>query len=151
MIMSPNTDGEIVAVTDTRDVVSNTYVFTKAQYTTWSETPTSAADLSSVASTAVDYVENTSEADPYFNFFYCGGSRDHTFTCYKFMPTTGANGVARFDTDSTGVAALKFVSADNAAEGTGTLTEENITLSGALAGAQATVALVAGILALSFQ
>ena len=96
-------------------------------------------------------MENTSEADPYFNFFYCGGSRDHTFTCYKFMPTTGADGVARFDTDSTGVAALKFVSAANDAEGTGTLTEENITLSGALAGAQATVALVAGILALSFQ
>ena len=67
------------------------------------------------------------------------------------MPSTGADGVARFDTDSTGVAALKFVSDANDAEGTGDLQEENITLTGALAGAQATVALVAGILALSFQ
>ena len=54
MIMSPNTDGEIEAVADTRDVISNTYVFTKAQYTAWSETPTSATDLSGVASSEVD-------------------------------------------------------------------------------------------------
>ena len=96
-------------------------------------------------------MENTSEADPYFNFFYCGGSRDHTFTCHKFMPTTGADGVARFDTDSSGVKALKFTTTDPASEGTGTLLTESITLTGALAGAQATVALVAGILALNFQ
>ena len=67
------------------------------------------------------------------------------------MPSTSADGVPRFDTDSTGVQALKFVSDDNASEGTGTVTAESITLSGALAGAQATVAFVAGILALSFQ
>ena len=136
---------------DTRDVVSNTYIFTKSQYSTWATTPETAADLSSVASTDIDEVENTSEADPYFNFFYCGGSRDHTFTCYKFMPATGADGLARFDTDSTGVLALKFVSDAPDAEGTGVLTTESITLTGALAGAQATVALVAGVLALSFQ
>ena len=136
---------------DTRDVVSNTYIFTKSQYTDWASDPSAAADLSSVASTAIDEVENTSEADPYFNFFYCGGSRDHTFTCYKFMPATGADGLARFDTDSTGVLALKFVSDAPDAEGTGVLTTESITLTGALAGAQATVALVAGVLALSFQ
>ena len=136
---------------DTRDVVSNTYIFTKSQYTLWAADPSAAADLSSVASTAIDEVENTSEADPYFNFFYCGGSRDHTFTCYKFMPATGADGLARFDTDSTGVLALKFVSDAPDAEGTGVLTTESITLTGALAGAQATVALVAGVLALSFQ
>ena len=136
---------------DTRDVVSNTYIFTKSQYSTWATTPETAADLSSVASTDIDEVENTSEADPYFNFFYCGGSRDHTFTCYKFMPATGADGLARFDTDSTDVLALKFVTADAASEGTGVLTTESITLTGALAGAQATVALVAGVLALSFQ
>ena len=136
---------------DTRDVVSNTYIFTKSQYTAWAADPSAAADLSSVASTAIDEVENTSEADPYFNFFYCGGSRDHTFTCYKFMPATGADGLARFDTDSTDVLALKFVSDAADAEGTGVLTTESITLTGALAGAQATVALVAGVLALSFQ
>ena len=67
------------------------------------------------------------------------------------MPSTGADGVARFDTDSTGVQGLIFVSTDNASDGTGDLVAENITLTGALAGAQATVALVAGILALSFQ
>ena len=109
------------------------------------------AETQDNANDSIDEVENTSEADPYFNFFYCGGSRDHTFTCYKFMPATGADGLARFDTDSTGVLALKFVSDAPDAEGTGVLTTESITLTGALAGAQATVALVAGVLALSFQ
>ena len=70
--MSPNSDGSIEALADTRDVVSNTYVFTKAQYTAWKGDFT-VEDLSMVASDAVDEVENTSEADPYFNFFYCGG------------------------------------------------------------------------------
>ena len=54
MIMSPNTDGQIEAVADTRDVVSNTYVFTKAQYAEWITDPTDAADLSSLASDKVD-------------------------------------------------------------------------------------------------
>ena len=57
-------------------------------------------------------VTNTSENDPFFNFFYCGGSRDHEYTCYKYMPVTSADGNPRFDKDSTGVKALQFIAAN---------------------------------------
>ena len=79
--------------------------------------------MTTLASTAVDEVKNTSEADPFFNFFYCGGSRDHTYTCYKYMPVTGSDGQARFDTDSQNVQGIMLTTADAT---TYTLTPENI-------------------------
>ena len=61
------------------------------------------------------------------------------------MPVTSADGEARFDTDSSDVKALKYISSGTS------LKEETIILSGALTSAQATLSLVAGILALSFN
>jgi len=29
-------------------------------------------------------LSNTSVNDPFFQFFYCGGSRDFIYTCYKY-------------------------------------------------------------------
>ena len=61
----------------TDQIVSNTYFMKKADYTAWLASPVN-------LSTTAFGVQNTSTADPYFQFFYCGGSRDHTYTCYKY-------------------------------------------------------------------
>ena len=98
-------------------------------------------------------VLNTSEADPFFNFFSCGGSRDFKYTCYKYMPAVTASGVLRFDPETTGCFAMRFLTTNDpdATGGTGTYTEQAVTFTGALAGASATLALVSGILAISFN
>ena len=77
-ISSDDAAGQIVAEEGKTDqIVSNTYVMKKAEYTAWLASP---ANLSTTAFGVL----NTSTADPYFQFFYCGGSRDHTYTCYKY-------------------------------------------------------------------
>ena len=75
MIGSTST-GEIVAPSDTSLVESNTYVFKNADYTTWKATPQNLP--------ADKQIKNVSTAEVFFNFFYCGGSRDHDYTCYKY-------------------------------------------------------------------
>ena len=60
---------DIPASDDPTAVVSNTASFTDEEWTTWSG---SAVDLEG---SAYD-VSNTSINDPFFEFFYCGGSRD---------------------------------------------------------------------------
>lgn len=131
---------------------SNTYTQTKAQYTAWSA-ETALKELSDSLTTEATAVLNTSEADPFFNFFSCGGSRDFKYTCYKYMPAVTASGVLRFDPDTTGCFAMRFLTSNDigASGGVGTYTEEAVTFTGALAGASATLALVSGILAISFN
>ena len=89
-------------------------------------------------------MQNTSEADPFFNFFYCGGSRDHKYTCYKYMPAVGTDGDARFEAGAT-VDVVRYTK--DAKPQT-----KSITLTGALEGtASLALGLVAGILAISFN
>jgi len=140
IMIESNTAGEIVANADTRTVASNTYTFTKANWTLWKGNK---ANLNAGAPATA--VQNTSEADPFFNYFYCGGSRDHTYTCYKYMPAVSSDGDPRFDKDSSGVKALGYLTSGAALE------EKSVSLTGAIAGATSTLALVAGILAISFQ
>ena len=96
LINSDAADGSIAATTSKSSVVSNTYVMKKADLNTWIDSP------SNLVTTDSSYVANTSIADPYFQFFYCGGSRDHTYTCYKYQPVTGSDGDPRFDTNVSG-------------------------------------------------
>ena len=43
------------------------------------------AELTVSASTETpSLLTNTSVNDPFFQFFYCGGSRDFIYTCYKY-------------------------------------------------------------------
>ena len=89
-------------------------------------------------------VQNTSEADPFFNFFYCGGSRDHKYTCYKYMPAVGTDGDARFEAGASAIVVRYLNGA--------TPQTKAITLTGALEGtASLALGLVAGILAISFN
>jgi 1,2-phenylacetyl-CoA epoxidase PaaB subunit len=92
------------AANDALTVVSNTYTMTKAQYSAWSVTSDNMA--TTAAANKATALANTSVNDPYFQFFYCGGSQDHIYTCYKFQPTSGTDGKPRFDTDSSGAKAL---------------------------------------------
>ena len=94
--------------------------------------------------TNATWLSNTSINDPYFQFFYCGGSKDHTYTCYKYQRISSKDGEPRFDTDSTSV---KYLYWDGS-----TLTRKSAgTLTGALAGLSASVGLVTAILSLSFS
>ena len=147
-MIEANAEGEIESVSDTSTVVSNTYVFKKAEYTTWFNLADDARTWLATSTTEVEAVQNTSEADPFFNYFYCGGSRDFTYTCYKYMPAVGVDGNARFDPEATGVKALRYIAKGS---GFGALTESStLTLVGALSGTQASLAIVSAILALSF-
>ena len=94
-----------MAVTPTTTVESNTYTFTNAEYTTWANNGSPTANLSSTNLRA-----NTSVNDPFFEFFYCGGSRDSQFTCYKYQPIAGTDGDPRFDTTTAGANAVLFKS-----------------------------------------
>ena len=76
MIGSDAADGSIAATSAVSTVVSNTYKMKKEVITAWLTTP--------VTLSSTNAIPNTSVADPYFQFFYCGGSRDHTYTCYKY-------------------------------------------------------------------
>ena len=103
MIVS-NADGGIDSVEDTVDAVSNTYTMGQEDYVTWK-------NLGAPETNLVDsgyLVENTIYADPFFQFFYCGGSRDHIYSCYKYQVAIGRDEYTRFDTDSTLVSALSF-------------------------------------------
>ena len=143
MISSDTANGEIVsAASDAKTVVSNTYSMTAAQYTAWALT----TDTLPVAAAAnkMTHLTNTSINDPYFQFFYCGGSRDHIYNCYKLQPSSSTDGNPRFDKDSSGVKALYYTSGS-------AVSTKDVTLTGALMGAStASIALVAGVLALSF-
>ena len=77
MLGSDSTAGEIVATSSIASTTSNTYKLKATDITAWLTTPVA------LSGTAFG-IPNTSIADPYFQFFYCGGSRDHTYTCYKY-------------------------------------------------------------------
>ena len=130
---------DIAASNDPTAVASNTASFTAEEWTTWSG---ATATLE-----GGDYdVSNTSINDPFFEFFYCGGSRDRIYTCYKYQRSTGINGDPRFDTDSGETAFYNYAS--------GTLSSAtNIDkLSGATARlTEAALALAATMLALSLN
>jgi len=138
MIASDSSTGEIVAAAnDAATIVSNTYVMKKAEWDTWLTT-------FPIFSGTTFGTANTSVNDPYFQFFYCGGSRDHIYTCYKYQPTDSSDGNPRFDTDSTGVKGVYYTS--------GVTPElKAVTLTGALMGAStAALALTAGIVSMAF-
>ena len=130
--------GQIQSNDDPTLVTSNTYAFTKDEWATVN-TSTSVFETDFVS----NYVGNTSQADPFFQFFYCGGSVDHNFNCYKYQRATGEDGNPRFDTDSTSVVGIWKIGA--------TISEINVdTLTGALGCIQlALFSLAASMLALS--
>lgn len=97
-----STLGAITATTDSSTVESNTVVVNKAAYAAWSASP---AVLTSSSSGAL---ANTSVADPFFQFFYCGGSRDYNYTCYKYQPIVSADGLPRFDKDTKDAKAIFY-------------------------------------------
>ena len=118
-----NKEGEIAAVADVSTAVSNTVTMTKAQYDIWNgQYKAATVDVKEVIRPKLDgncsvksadgkttttvacanVVSNTSIADPYFQFFYCGGSRDFKFTCYKYQQIVSENGSPRFDTKTSG-------------------------------------------------
>ena len=90
MIGSDSADGSITAPSDTTQVTSNTYALKSSEISSWIGNAT-------VLSGTSYLVPNTSVSDPYFQFFYCGGSRDHNYTCYKYQPKAGSDGNPRFD------------------------------------------------------
>ena len=92
MLGSDTADGSITAPSDTTTVVSNTYAMKASEITAWIGTAVILSNTSYL-------VPNTSVADPYFQFFYCGGSRDHNYTCYKYQPKSSSDGNPRFDPD----------------------------------------------------
>ena len=133
-MISANVSGEVAAVTDMTTAESITYAYLAADYTTWKASPAALA--------SANLLLNTSINDPYFQFFYCGGSRDFIYTCYKYQPATSTDGLPRFDTDSTGVKAVYYNGS--------TADEKAVTLTGALPGmVSAASGLVAAVLAVS--
>lgn len=90
MIGSDSADGSITAPSDTTQVTSNTYALKSSEISSWIGNAVTLSGTSFL-------VPNTSVADPYFQFFYCGGSRDHNYTCYKYQPKSGSDGNPRFD------------------------------------------------------
>ena len=115
MISSTNAAGEIPAVSDTSTAESNTYSMTAAQTTTYVG---AASNLDAAEAT---FRSNTSINDPFFQFFYCGGSRDHNYTCYKYQRVTSVDGEPRFDTSSSGVRYLYWDGTTLTRQETGTL------------------------------
>ena len=73
IMIASNTNGEISAVTPTSDAESNTYVMEQEQYVIWKNEGTPEQNLVETSY----LIENTVYADTFFQFFYCGGSRDH--------------------------------------------------------------------------
>ena len=49
------------------------------------QSPTAGLTVDNVTETP-SLLSNTSVNDPFFQFFYCGGSRDFIYTCYKYQP-----------------------------------------------------------------
>ena len=79
MIVS-NTDGEISAVSSTADAVSNTYTMLQEEYVLWKNEGTPSTNLADTSY----LIENDVYNDTFFQFFYCGGSRDHIYTCLLY-------------------------------------------------------------------
>ena len=112
------------------------------EYVTWKNNGTPTTNLADSGY----LVENDDYGDTFFQFFYCGGSRDHIYTCYKYQAAIASDGYPRFDSDSTLVKAVSFLS-------DGDVTEYSITLESAASlpgGLSSMVAISAGIVATSF-
>ena len=84
IMIEAGSSGSIDAVVDTSTAESNTYTLTNAQLAAWKAETTSATALSTKSSSEVTFRSNTSVNDPFFQIFYCGGSRDFVYTCYKY-------------------------------------------------------------------
>ena len=90
-----NDDGAIDAVSDTTTAESNTYALTESEWADFIALadadrvlPPHADATDGTDNEALYLVNNNSENDSFFQFFYCGGSRDFLYTCYKYMPAT---------------------------------------------------------------
>ena len=137
MIASDAADGAIAANADTTQVTSNTYVMKKTEIEAWL---TNSLNLSSTSYA----VPNTSIADPFFQFFYCGGSRDHNYTCYKYQPRSSTDGNPRFDPGTSGAKGVYYITGGAAP------TTKAVTFSGAMMGYEtATAFITAAVLAMS--
>ena len=60
--------------------LSNTYVMTDDEYIAWFNSGTPDTNLYETTY----LVENDVYNDPYFQFFYCGGTLEHNYACAKF-------------------------------------------------------------------
>ena len=146
-----NEDGAIDAVADTTTAESNTYALIETEWDDFVALSDANRILSPNASAtdtvdneALYLVQNNSENDTFFQFFYCGGSRDFLYTCYKYMPATDTQGNPRFEAGGKGQA---FFVQDNGIMGNGS----QITLTGAFNGVVVGLAsMTTAILALSF-
>ena len=94
IMIGANASGSISAVADTTTAESNTFTFTNSEYSTWKAGST---DLAAYSGDGFSAVNNDSEHDTFFQFFYCGGSRDFTFTCYKYQMASGEDSNPRFE------------------------------------------------------
>ena len=103
MISSP-AGGSVTAQSTTANVASITYALTKDEYDTWSASASTSPLYN--GDETVYLTANTSINDPFFQIFYCGGSQDHNYTCYKYQPLVSSDGAPRFDTDTVGAKAL---------------------------------------------
>ena len=141
-VLDNNAKGEILASDDhVNGVVANTATFTKAEFEAWDTGSREAVEASDAT-----IINNNSVNDPFFQFFYCGGSRDHNFSCYKYQrsSSTEKDGDPRFDTDG----GAEFFIINSGSRSSQTVT----TLTGALDGFSTTaLTLVAAILTLSFN
>ena len=120
IMIEANTSGSIDAVSDTSTAESITYTLTATQLADWKDEETSATALTDKSSSEVTFRSNTSVNDPFFQIFYCGGSRDFVYTCYKYQTIysvaegEGENmldGNPRFDPDQGSVEVLFYDSA----------------------------------------
>ena len=139
IMIASNSAGEVDSVSSTAEAESITYVLMQEEYVIWKNEGTPTQNLADTSY----LVENNVYADTFFQFFYCGGSRDHIYTCYKFQPAVSVDGYPRFDSNSELVKAVSFIK-------DGDVTEYSITLQSALPGLTASMLpLVYGILATS--
>ena len=156
IMIEAGTSGSIDAVSDTSTAESNTYTLTNDQLDAWIAEGTSATALSSKSSSEVTKRTNTSVNDPFFQIFYCGGSRDFVYTCYKYQSIykvgTGGDtddmedGNPRFDPDQGNLRVVHYDDSSTKVSYVATID----TISGAFSGLKEAALLVSAIVSLSY-
>ena len=79
IMIASNAVGEIDSVSSTSETESITYVLLEEDYESWKNEGRPSQNLADTSY----LIENTVYANKFFEFFYCGGSRDHIYSCYK--------------------------------------------------------------------
>ena len=97
-------------------------MWTSSMWTSYSTEATGVNLSETGADSSIDFstlaISNNSENDTFFQFFYCGGSRDFLYTCYKYQPATGSDGNPRFAAGNNASGIIFINSADEVYIGT---------------------------------